>query len=153
MKSKKWLTSLLLVLSLVQASVKTYAEDAKFNTVGVHGYDLVSYQAEDKAVPGNGRFATVFEGVTYLFASEANKKVFEANPQKFLPAFGGYCAYGVSIGKKFDGNPLNWKLIDGKLYLNLDGEIALLWEKDLTANIEKANATWPKIQDKLPSQL
>lgn len=153
MKPKKWLATLLMAFAFLQTSTKTLAADTQFHTVGVHGYDLVAYQTGEKAVPGSGRYASVYEGVTYLFSSEANKKTFEENPQKYLPAYGGYCAYGVSIGKKFDGNPLNWKLINGKLYLNLDSEIAQLWEKDLSANIEKANSTWPKIQDKLPSQL
>lgn len=153
MKSNKWLTFILIAFALLQTSTKTLAADTQVHTVGVHGYDLVAYHTGDNAVAGSGRYASVHAGVTYLFSSEANKKTFEENPQKYLPAYGGYCAYGVSIGKKFDGNPLYWKLVNGKLYLNLDNEIAQLWEKDLSANIEKANTTWPKIQEKLPSQL
>jgi len=153
MKHNKFLAILLMAFSLLQTSTTTFAADTANNTVGVHGYDLVAYQTVKTAAPGSGRFTSIYKNVTYLFASEANKKVFEENPEKYLPAYGGYCAYGVSIGKKFDGNPLNWKLIDGKLYLNLDTEIAGLWEKDLATNIEKANIAWPKIQDKLPAQL
>lgn len=123
------------------------------NTVGVHGYDLVAYQTENKPVPGDGNNAVAHDGVTYLFASEANKKTFAANPEKYLPAYGGYCAYGVSVSKKFDGNPLIWKVVDGKLYLNLDKKIQTLWNKDVAGNIKKADENWPQIKDKLASEL
>ena len=66
------------------------------STTGISGYDAVAYFTEGKPRRGNGRYAAQFDGVTYLFASEDNKKKFEANPQKYIPAYGGYCALGVT---------------------------------------------------------
>ena len=62
-----------------------------------------------------------------------------------LPAYGGFCAYGVALGKKFDGDPRYWRIIDGKLYLNLNGDIQAEWSKDIPANISKAQSNWTKI--------
>jgi len=149
------LKNLILAITLLTASLLTgyAAADTQTNTVGVHGYDLVAYQTKNHAIPGDGNYAAVHEGVTYLFTSETNKKAFAANPEKYLPAYGGYCAFGVSVGKKFDGNPLIWKIVDGKLYLNLDKKIQGMWLKDIAGSIEKANANWPQIKDKLPQDL
>ena len=91
-------------------------------------------------------------GVTYLFASEDNKKKFEANPQKYIPAYGGYCAFGVTEGKKFATDPEAWKIVDGKLYLNLDKDAQAEWGKDVPGNIRKADSIWPRIKDTPPSE-
>jgi len=123
------------------------------NTPGMIGYDAVAYFTDGKAVRGNGHYVAVFDGVTYLFSSEDTKKKFEANPEKYVPAYGGYCAYGVSVGKKFVGDPELWKIVDEKLYLNLDKDIQGEWQKDVSGHIRKANANWPKIEDTAPSNL
>lgn len=114
--------------------------------VGVQGYDLVSYQL-GAPKKGEGSIATEYNSVTYLFANEANKKAFEASPAKYLPAYGGFCAYGVSVGKKFVGDPQVWKIVDGKLYLNLNKKVQGIWEGELTENIYKANKQWPAIKN------
>jgi YHS domain-containing protein len=142
----------LIALSLT-ALAGLLAADPAHSTVGVSGYDLVSYRTGEKPVRGNGNHVAVHDGVTYLFASEANRKQFEADPEKYLPAFGGYCAYGVAVGKKFVGDPDVWEIVDGRLYLNLDNKIKGLWTKDIPGNIEKANAKWPRIKDEMPSEL
>lgn len=144
-KSKKILTTLGLVV-LAQISVPALAEDITHSTVAVAGYDVVSYQTGEKPVPGNGNHLTLHDGVTYLFQNESNKKAFDKNPERFVPAYGGYCAYGVSVGKKFVGDPTVWEIVDGRLYLNLDNKIKGLWSKDIPKNIVKANAEWPKIR-------
>jgi hypothetical protein len=88
--------------------------------------------------------------VTYLFANKKNRKMFEADPEKYLPAYGGYCAYGVAIGKKFAIDPEVWKIENGKLYLNLDTGIQKKWAKDIPGYIKKADANWPEIKEKAP---
>lgn len=88
--------------------------------LAVHGYDVVAYFTEGKPVKGDARFAANQSHATYRFASQANLNAFKANPAKYEPAYGGYCAYGVSVGAKFDGDPALWKIVDGRLYLNLD---------------------------------
>ena len=123
------------------------------STTGINGYDAVAYFTEGKPIRGNGHHVAVFDGVTYLFASEDNKRKFEANPEKYIPAYGGYCAYGVSVEKKFVGDPEVWKIVDGKLYLNLDPNIQSQWEKDVPGHIRKANDNWPRIKNTSPSDL
>ena len=120
---------------------------------GINGYDPVAYFTEGKPIKGNGWNVTEHDGVTYMFANKKNRKKFEADPQMYLPAYGGYCAYGVAVGKKFEIDPEAWKIESGKLYLNLDAEIQKKWLKDIPGYIQKANANWPDILEKAPSEL
>lgn len=121
--------------------------------LAVHGYDVVSYFTEGKPVKGDAKFAIIQSEATYRFSSQANLNAFKANPAKYEPVFGGFCAYGVSVGAKFDGDPTLWKIVDGKLYLNLDSGIQEAWLKDVPGNIKKAEANWPGIKGKLPSEI
>jgi len=152
----KKIQSIILVVLIVAASfltVDSYAGGVENSTTGVLGYDLVSYHTEGKPVRGDGNNLVVVDDVTYLFTNEENKKAFEANPEKYLPAYGGYCAFGVSVNKKFVGDPEVWKIVDGTLYLNLDKNIQTEWKKDIPGNIVKANQNWPNIKDKAPADL
>lgn len=123
------------------------------STPGTNGYDPVAYHTEGKPVKGNGWNVAEYEGVTYLFSNKKNRRMFEANPEKYLPEYGGYCAYGVAIGKKFAIDPEVWKIENGKLYLNLDTGIQKKWAKDIPGYIKKADANWPEIKEKAPSDL
>lgn len=150
----KLYTFLLTLLFLAGISSGTFAANIHTNsTTGVQGYDLVSYHSESGPVRGNGHHVSEHDGVTYLFSSKENKQAFDENPQKYLPEYGGYCAYGVSVGKKFVGDPQVWKLVDGKLYLNLDENIQKEWEKDIPGRIAMADKEWPKIKDASPASL
>ena len=143
-----------LIIVLVMAfPALALADSTAYSTVGVGGYDLVSYRTGEKPQIGNGNHLVVHDGVTYLFTSKRNMKKFKANPAKFLPVYGGWCAYGVAVGKKFVGDPDVWEIVDGKLYLNLDNKIKGIWVKDIPGYIKTADAKWPKIKDKLPSTL
>lgn len=121
--------------------------------LAAHGFDVVAYHTVGKPVQGAAKFAAKHGGATYRFATEENLQAFKANPAKYEPAYGGYCAYGVSVNAKFDGDPRVWKIVNGTLYLNLDPEIQKAFEKDVSGAINKANANWPKIKDKHPSEL
>ena len=83
--------------------------------LAVHGYDVVAFFTEAKPVFGTDAHAFAHNGGTYRFASQANLDAFKANPSKYEPAYGGFCAYGAALGKKFDGDPRFWKIVDGKL--------------------------------------
>ena len=123
------------------------------STVGVGGYDLVSYHTGEKPLRGNGNHVAVHQGVTYLFSSEANKEAFDASPGKYLPAYGGWCAYGVAVGKKFVADPDVWEIVDGRLYLNLDNKVKGIWLKDVPGNIAKADTSWRRIANEDPMDL
>jgi YHS domain-containing protein len=149
---KKILLSILAMAFMMVPSL-AQASDVTHSTVGVQGYDLLSYHTGSKPLPGNGNHVVEHNSVTYLFSSKENMDKFKASPEKYLPAYGGYCAFGVSVGKKFVGDPNVWEIVDGKLYLNLDNKIKGMWVKDISGNITKANANWTQIRNKKPSEL
>ncbi|MFA5949431.1 MAG: YHS domain-containing (seleno)protein [Hyphomicrobium sp.] len=121
--------------------------------LAVHGYDVVAYFKDAKPVQGEAKFAAKHGDATYRFSSQENLDEFKANPAKYEPAYGGYCAYGVAVGAKFDGDPRYWKVVDGKLYLNLSSDIQETWNKDIASNVKKADGNWPKLASKLPSEI
>lgn len=139
--------------SLVGLAAAPAFAGVEHSVTGVGGYDLVSYHTGEKPLPGNGNHVSEVDGVTYLFVNADNKRTFDRDPERYLPAFGGYCAYGVAVEKKFVGDPNVWEVVDGRLYLNLDNKIKGLWVKDVAGNIRKANRNWPRIRDQHPSKL
>lgn len=143
----------IIVLVASMASASAFAQDYSHSTPGMSGYDPVAYFTDGKPVRGSGYHVTVVDGVTYAFASAEHQKMFEANPQKYLPTYGGYCAYGLGVGKKFIADPEVWSIVDGKLYLNLDKGIQQKWEKDIPGYIKKGDANWITVKDKKPSDL
>lgn len=145
----------LIALAIIGAVslLSTAHADNDISVVGADGYDLVAYQTEGKAMKGSGYHVTEHKGTTYAFASKKNLKAFEKEPTKYLPQFGGYCAYGVSVGKKFVANPEFWRVEGGRLYFNLDQDIQKTWQKDLADNIRKGRENWVDIRHKSPSEL
>lgn len=115
--------------------------------VGIQGYDPVSYFQKSGPRHGDGNHQAFYEGVGYIFVSEANKKIFKENPVKYLPAYGGYCAFGISAGKKVYGDPLTWKIVNNKLYFNLNKKIQTIWLKDIALYVGQADKEWRKIRD------
>lgn len=153
MKSVKPLLLAAAAVFVAAVSTPAFAKDYTHSTPGISGYDLVAYFTDGKPMRGSGYQVSVFEGVTYAFASEEHKEMFEANPEKYVPAYGGYCAYGVAVGKKFVTDPEVWRIVDGTLYLNLDRGIQRTWEKDVPGYIKKADVNWSEIKDKAASDL
>ena len=153
MKNDKRFFLALLIFIFIALPALVSADSPEYSTVGVGGYDTVAYFNNGKAMKGNGWHVAYYKGVTYIFANKMNRKMFEADPEKYLPAYGGYCAYGVSVGKKFFADPEVWKIVEGILYLNLDKDIQSKWAKDIPGYINKADVNWPKIQGKAPADL
>lgn len=125
--------------------------DAK--SVAIKGHDVVAYFTVGAPTAGKAEFSAVHNGATYLFASAANRDVFKSNPDKYAPQFGGFCAMGAALDKKLDGDPTAWRVIDNKLYLNVNKDVQKKWIEDIPGNLTKANASWPKIKDKAPKDL
>jgi len=146
MKLFKTALSALLGAWILALSFSSVA-DVAVSTVGVAGYDLVSYHTGKKPLPGNGNYVVTHEGVNYLFVSQDNADKFAKNKEKYLPAYGGFCAFGVAVGKKFIADPTVWEIVDGKLYLNLDNGIKADWAKDIPGYIAKADKNWMKIEN------
>ena len=91
-------------------------------------------------------FQATHEGATYRFASAAHRDAFAADPAKYAPQYGGYCAFGTAMGRKFDGDPNAWKVVDGKLYLNLNKKIQERWLGDVPGFVRGADNNWPIIR-------
>ena len=121
--------------------------------LALHGYDAVAYFTAKKPIRGVAKHQTTHDGAAYRFSNQANLEAFKKNPAKYAPQYGGYCAFGAALGKKFDGDPAVWKVVDGKLYLNLNPDIQSKWEDDVPGNIRKADAQWPKIKGKAAAEI
>jgi YHS domain-containing protein len=110
---------------------------------GVKGYDPVAYFTLGQPTPGDDQYTYHWKGVTYRFASAQNLELFKGNPDKYLPQYGGYCAYAMALNRIADIDPARWAIVDGKLYLN-NGHIAqTLWSVNKTGNIVSADRNWP----------
>ena len=121
--------------------------------LALQGYDPVAYFTLGEPTKGNWKITSVYEDATYRFANEEHKAAFEADPQAFLPEYGGYCAFGAAMGFKFDGDPEYWKIVDGELFLNLSKDIQVRWEEDIPGLVERADTNWETIAQKTPAEL
>lgn len=116
--------------------------------VAVGGYDPVSYFSEGKPAPGKPTITLEHLGATWRFATVANRAAFIADPARYAPQYGGYCAWAVSQGYTAKGDPLAWTVTGGKLYLNYNQSVKRGFDKNLAGNIAKADANWPKVLEK-----
>ena len=110
--------------------------------LALRGVDPVSYFTVGKPVKGQKSITTELRGGTYWFSSEENKALFLKNPDAYLPAYGGYCAYGTAVKTKVDGDPYIWHIIDDQLYLNITKPVDRVWRKDIPGYIRDANKNW-----------
>lgn len=113
--------------------------------VAVSGYDPVAYFTLQKPMKGDAKFSTQHNGAEWHFVSADHRDKFIANPGRYAPQYGGYCAWAVSQGYTASANPLNWKIVDGKLYLNYDADVQKKWEMRMTEFIQQADKNWPKV--------
>lgn len=145
----------ILLSTTLFASALAADVDVNATTTGLamRGYDPVSYFTNGAPARGNWKITAQHNDATYRFASEENKAKFMKNPAAYAPAYGGYCAFGTAMGYKFDGDPNVWKIVDKKLYLNLNKDIQVKWEGDRANYINTANVKWTSIKDKAPQDL
>lgn len=116
------------------------------NGVAIRGTDAVAYFTQAKPVQGRAEFATEYQGVTWHFSSAENREIFLSNPEKYAPAYGGYCAYALSLGTyKVETDPNAWSIVDGRLYLNKTPVVRSIWETDIPGNIVKSEENWATV--------
>jgi YHS domain-containing protein len=144
-------TSCGLIPSQAQSSI--IAVNVDESRLAIKGYDPVAYFTEAKPVQGSSQFSAQHLGATYFFSSAQHQSMFESDPNKYAPQYGGYCAYGVSKEYKFDIDPEAWAVVDGKLYLNLNEKVQNRWVTNKEDLIVEANSIWTKIGDKPVSDL
>jgi YHS domain-containing protein len=127
--------------------------------LALRGYDTVSYFTDGKPALGSVQHAAMHKGAIYWFASDEHKKMFEADPGRYAPQYGGFCAFGTTQQTKFDGDPLLWNIHKGKLYLNVTPDLQQKWlgkglrGNSLEQNIAEADRIWPGIENGKPQQL
>ena len=133
------------------ASSLSFAADidmnADVNDLAIKGYDPISYFTKLTPEVGNANYTATYKGGIYRFTSEENRDLFKGNPAKYAPQFGGYCAFGVSMDKKFDTDPLAWKIVENKLYLNLNKDVQKKWLTDVSGYVINANEAWGDIKN------
>jgi YHS domain-containing protein len=113
--------------------------------VALEGYDVISYFTDAKPLKGDPKIEATFNGALYHFTSQEHREVFEKNPAKYAPTYGGYCGYAASIGKVRPANPLLWSIVDGQLIVQHTKGAADLWAKDVPGNKTRADKLWPQL--------
>ena len=147
----------LLASALAVAALPALAGPQYVDATGyaASGHDVVAYfdlaqspvgTAQMPAVPGDTAFTADYNGATFAFSSAANRDRFAADPAAFAPQYDGHCAYGVAKGGKVPGNPDLWRIVDGKLYLNITQNVVGFWEEDIPGNISRAEGNWPGLE-------
>ena len=139
------LFTLLLVMFSFQAQAKDSVYTSFFSNVAVSGYDTVAYFTDDKATKGSSQFSTEYKGVKWQFKNAENLAAFKQAPEKYAPQYGGYCAWAVANNDTASGDPQQWTIEDGKLYLNYDASIQAKWLKDKSNLIQQADNNWPAV--------
>ena len=143
------LIKMITVLLALTFSVNAEPKEAMKKEVALGGYCPVCYIAAGKANMGSSEFTAKHDGKIYQFVSAGTKAMFEKEPSKFLPQYNGYCAYGMSLGKKFDSDPTAFSVIDGKIYLNKNAKVQALFSKDTKSHLVKADKEWKAIEMKM----
>lgn len=123
------------------------------SNVAIHGYDPVAYFTEGRPVKGVSEFRASYGNADFLFASAANRDAFEADPVQYAPAYGGYCAFGVTQKQKFDIDPNAWEIVGDRLFLQLDPGTRAIWLENRDDHIRTADTLWPEIRPIPPEDL
>lgn len=154
MHTKSWLNAkevlILCFINTFLVHAAFAAQEIDINAEGLvfNGYDLVAYHVSEKAVEGKAAFQIEYMGGKLRFVSEENKKIFLAKQGDYLPAYGGFCAYGVRVGKKFNGVPNSWTIKNNKLYFFLNDATKIIWSKEQDKNLEISDRLWSKVKYK-----
>jgi YHS domain-containing protein len=114
----------------------------------VRGYDVVAYFTENTPVKGSRQNSLEYAGATWFFSNQANLEVFKANPAKYMPQYGGYCAYAVARNSTASIKPEYFTIHAGKLYLNYSKSVFKKWSKKKEQYISDADQKWPKLLNK-----
>ena len=113
--------------------------------LALKGYDAVAYFEQDQAVKGSPQHFHQWMDSTWRFSSKEHGDRFAADPERYAPQYGGYCAWAVSQGATAPIDPKAWTIVDGKLYLNYNRGVQKQWRRDAPARIEEADRHWPRL--------
>ncbi len=116
--------------------------------VALQGYDAVAYLTDNKPVEGSPKLRSRYKGAIYQFATSEHKMMFDADPARYEPQFGGYCGYAASINRLSPIDPKIFQVLDGRLVLQHNQKAWNLWNEDVPGNLAKADANWPGLVDR-----
>jgi len=116
-----------------------------FGNKAIGGYDTVAYHTTKKAVAGNKRFSTQWNGATWLFSSSKNLQLFKAEPKKYAPQYGGYCSWAAAANKLVKADPKIFDVYNNKLYLNYDKKTKREWNADRVGMVQRGDRNFPKL--------
>lgn len=145
---KKMIASLALGLTMLIHAQAQKAEVYSPGGTAIKGYDPVAFFTDGKAVKGSDKLMYSWHGASWQFATQKNLDMFKANPDKYAPQYGGYCAYGTAQGHKAPIEIDTWTIAGNKLYFNYDQDVKSKWMKDQPGYIRKADMQWPSIKNK-----
>ena len=145
-RSLRWATYTMLLLLTASAAHATPPVFQK-GGVALGGYDPVAYFTDSAPVEGDDRYTHDWNGATWYFSSEENRNAFAAEPERYAPRYGGYCAYAVSQGYTAKTEPDAWTIHEGALYLNYNRSVMAKWRRDKESYIAQANDNWPAVLD------
>jgi YHS domain-containing protein len=140
---------LFLLLMLVSA-IPTFGQSKPLlnldkSGIAIQGYDPVAFFTQNRPVKGLPQFTSDYHGARYLFASAEDKTAFDANPAKYEPQFGGFCAFGASKGRVVPVKIEAFQIVNGRLLMQYDLDIKNEFNKDTQGNLQKADKNWPEI--------
>lgn len=160
--SRKLALAVVALVAATSVSLPALAED-EYNVstgitaagapLGLHGFDPVALTTYNAVAEGDASHTVVEDGVAYYFASADSARMFKKDPARYAPQYGGFCAYAVAVGKKFDGDPQFADIVDGKLYLFVNADVFAKYKKDKANILKRAERTWPTIQHKAVGDL
>lgn len=120
----------------------------RFSSLGLKGYDPVAYFEGGRPVEGLASHSLSWRGATWRFSTPVNLEAFRADPVRYAPQYGGYCAWATAKGYLAPGDPRFWRIVGGKLYVNYDAGVQRDWERDVPGFVTAADANWPAILDR-----
>ena len=151
---KRLLSSAVLMLSMTASvmaaeRINTLEKEGLFgyepNGIAIRGYDTVAYFTQSKPVEGSAQYSTEWSGATWKFSTQEHLNLFIAEPEKYAPQYGGYCAYGVAQESLVKIEPDQWTVVDGKLYLNYNEKLNKKWQEDIPGFVKTADSLFEKL--------
>lgn len=147
---KKLLLTTIAVLAVAQMAAAADAVNVDSHGLALQGYDPVAYFTDNKPIKGDPKFTASYKGGTYQFASTEHRRMFESNPARYAPQFGGFCGYAASINKLAPIQVEYFQVLHGRLVLQHNEKAWKLWHQDVEGNLKKADANWPILSQQKP---
>ncbi|MEJ4087218.1 YHS domain-containing (seleno)protein [Galbibacter orientalis] len=145
-KTKIVLALGIFLINIASLLAQAHSYNTDESTIALEGYSPVSYIEQGKAQLGKKSYKATYNGLTYFFVNQEQQTKFKSNPQKYIPQYGGWCAYAVSKGYKYRPNPKSFRVVDNKLYLftvNVEADFVKAWEKEgKHKHITQADKNW-----------